>query len=65
MNGRKKHFENVFLEVDPKVCLRRRIERDTQKYNVPEWIIQQAWNECIIPLSEKYILPQKKYANNV
>lgn len=65
MNGGKKHFENVFLEVDPKVCLRRRIERDTQKYNVPEWIIQQAWNECIIPLSEKYILPQKKYADTI
>jgi len=63
MNGREKHFENVFLEVDPKICLKRRIERDTKKYGVPEWRIRQQWNECIIPLSEEYILPQKEYAN--
>ena len=63
MNGRINHFKNVFLEVDPNVCLKRRIARDTSKYSVPEWRIRQYWNECIIPLSEKYILPQKALAD--
>ena len=57
------HLENVFLEVNLEVCLKRRIERDTTKYHVPEWRIRQAWKECILPLSEQYIFPQKKHAS--
>ena len=64
-NGRIQHYESIFIDTDPSVCLKRRIERDTKKYNVPELRIREYWSECIIPLSEKYIFPQKSHANIV
>lgn len=53
----------VFVDTDEDTCLQRRIDRDTSKYGVPKERIMEYWNECIIPLSEKYILPQKALAD--
>ena len=55
----------VYVDTDANTCLQRRIERDTSKYGVPKERIIEYWNECIIPLSEKYILPQKALADTM
>lgn len=53
----------VYLDTDIDICLKRRIQRDTVKYGVPEEIIKSNWDECIIPMFKSYILPQKEYAD--
>lgn len=54
---------NVFVDTEIETCLERRIARDTSKFGVPEARIRQYWNECIKPMSERFIFPQKEYAD--
>lgn len=54
---------NVFVDTDIDTCLERRIARDTKKYGVPEEVVKAYWFNCIIPMYEEYILPQKKLAD--
>ena len=53
----------IFVDTDINTCLTRRINRDTTKFSIPEEIIIRHWNNCIKPMNEKYILPQKELAN--
>ena len=53
----------VYVATDADVCLQRRIARDTLKYGVPEERIREYWEQCIIPMSEKFIYPQKALAD--
>lgn len=53
----------VFVDTPIDVCLDRRIARDTAAFGVPEGRIRQYWNACILPMSERYIFPQKAYAD--
>lgn len=53
----------VYVDTDADVCLQRRVARDTSKYGVPEKRIREYWEECIIPMSEKFIYPQKALAD--
>ena len=52
-----------FLDTDIETCLERRIARDTSKYGIPEARIRTYWYECVIPMCEEWILPQKYYAD--
>ena len=54
---------NVFVDTEIETCLERRIARDTSKFGIPEARIRQYWNECIKPMSEKFIFSQKEYAD--
>ncbi len=52
----------IFVDTDIDTCLKRRIERDSQRFNVPKEKIRLHWKECIVPMYERYIIPQKQLA---
>ena len=54
---------NVFADTEIETCLERRIARDTSKFGVPEARIRQYWDDCIKPMCERFIFPQKAYAD--
>lgn len=53
----------IYIDTDIETCLERRIKRDTYKYGIPEKRIREYWKECIIPMCERYIYPQKEIAD--
>lgn len=53
----------IYIDTDNDICLDRRIQRDTTKYNIPEKIIINNWKNNIIPMYKKYIYPQKEKAD--
>lgn len=55
----------VYLDTDPRVCLKRRIVRDTRNLGVSESRVREYWNDCIQPMSERFIFPQKDWADIV
>jgi uridine kinase len=55
----------IFIDTKPNICLARRIERDSSKYGIPKKRIEEYFSSCILPMSEKYILPQKTAADIV
>jgi len=55
----------IFVDTEMETCLERRIARDTSKFGVPETRIRQYWDDCIKPMSERFILPQKAFADIV
>lgn len=57
------HAVRIYVDTDADVCLARRIARDTAAYGVSEARIRQRWEECIKPMYEQYILPQKAFAD--
>lgn len=54
---------SIFINTEVWLCLRRRIERDTSKYCISETRIRQYWDDCIMPMCEQYIFPQKQFAD--
>ena len=58
-----KNCITIFVDTELTTCLERRIARDTEKYGIPEVRIREYWNDCIIPMSERFILTQKKDAD--
>ena len=54
---------NVFVDTEIETCLERRIARDTSKFGVPEARIRHYWEYCIKPMCERFIFPQKVYAD--
>lgn len=61
--GDLEHCIKFFIDTDMDTCLERRIARDTSKYGIPERRVRQYWEDCIKPMSEKFILPQKEAAD--
>lgn len=61
--GKLDNSIKIFLDTDIDVCLKRRIARDTSKFGIPEVRIRQYWNDCITPMCEKFIFPQKEFAD--
>lgn len=53
----------IFVDTDMEICLNRRILRDTVQYKIPEAIIKKHWNDCILPMYQRDILPQKRLAD--
>ena len=53
----------IYLDTGIETCLERRIERDTLKYGIPEERIREYWDDCIIPMCERFVFPQKAYAD--
>lgn len=53
----------IYIDTDIEICLERRIERDTSKYGIPEKRIREYWEDCVLPMCEKYIYPQKQIAD--
>lgn len=56
---------SIYIDTDMETCLHRRIARDTSNLHVTEDVVRKYWNDCIKPVSEKYVFPQKDYADNV
>lgn len=54
---------SIFVDTPPVTCLERRIARDSENLGVPENRIREYWNDCIQPMSERFVLPQKYYAD--
>lgn len=52
----------IFVDTDLETCLDRRIARDTTKFGVSREKIETYWNSCILPMSIRYVLPQKDEA---
>ena len=61
--GSMKDCIKVFVDTNMDICLNRRIARDTTKFGIPKERIVQYWTECIQPMCERYILPQKQRAD--
>lgn len=57
------HAICIFVDTDIEICLNRRILRDTTQYNVPEAIIRRYWNNCMLPMYQRDILPQRRTAD--
>lgn len=55
----------VFVNTPIEKCLNRRIARDTMQYKIPEMVIRKHWNNCIMPMYQTYILPQKEKADRI
>ena len=55
----------VFVDTPPRVCLQRRIDRDTSKYGIPENRVREFWEDVIMPLSFRFVYPQKLLADIV
>lgn len=53
----------IFITTDIEVCLKRRIARDTSKYGIPEKRIREYWNDCVKPMCERFVFPQKQNAD--
>ena len=53
----------IFVDTDIDTCLKRRIARDTSKFGVPEERIRQYWSDCVKPMCERFIFPQKANAD--
>lgn len=53
----------IYIDTDINTCLERRIARDTSKYGIPEKRIREYWSDCILPMCERYIFPQKEMAD--
>lgn len=53
----------IFVDTDIDICLKRRIARDTSKFGVPEKRIREYWNDCVKPMCERFIFPQKENAD--
>lgn len=56
---------SVYLDTPIETCLERRIARDTVLHNVPEESVRRFWKDCVMPMYEAYILPQKKRADMI
>lgn len=61
--GKLDNCIKIFVDTNNEICLKRRIARDTSKFGVPEVRIRQYWNECVQPMSQRFILPQKDMAD--
>lgn len=53
----------VFVNTDIDVCLKRRIERDTTLYKIPEERIREYFRDCILPMYKQFIVTQKDFAD--
>lgn len=58
-----KNSISIYVDTNPIACLKRRIARDSQNLGIPEKRIREYWSDCIQPMSERFILPQKYYAD--
>lgn len=54
---------SIFTDTEIETCLERRIARDTSKFGVPEMRIREYWDDCIKPMCERFIFPQKVFAD--
>ena len=53
----------VFINIDPMVCLERRIQRDVELYGLKEENVKRYFNEVIMSIYKTHILPQMKDAD--
>lgn len=53
----------VYLDTTPDTCLKRRIARDTTFLDVSDSRVREYWNDCIQPMSERFIFNQKDFAD--
>lgn len=63
--GELENSVSIFVDTEIETCLERRVVRDTSKFGVPEVRIRQYWNDCIKPMCERFIFPQRVFANIV
>lgn len=55
----------VFIDVDDDVCLSRRLARDTRERGRSAESILAQYTETVRPMSERYILPTRRFADVV
>ncbi|MDL2258168.1 uridine kinase [Eubacteriales bacterium OttesenSCG-928-K08] len=53
----------LFIDSSEKMRKRRRIERDMLERNLPLEFILTLYNRDVLPMSEKYVLPQKAFSD--
>ena len=56
---------SIYVDVDPKHQLARRINRDQKTRGYSKEDIEYQWNEHVVPCYNKYILPFKPNADFV
>ncbi|MGE5474568.1 MAG: uridine kinase family protein [Ignavibacteriales bacterium] len=55
----------VFLDTDLKVCMERRIARDTRLYGIQKELVVKFFEREILPMHKEFVSPQKAYADLV
>jgi uridine kinase len=63
--GQEINTLSVYIDAPPETRLRRRIDRDEEKYGVPKKVVSEAFWSRIEPQSRLYIEPQKDCADIV
>lgn len=53
----------IYLDTPAEICLKRRIQRDTELLGVSEKQVKNYWNTCIYPTSIEFIYPQSNKAD--
>lgn len=53
----------IYVDTDIEICLKRRIERDKRFFGVASARVTENFHDCIMPMYEQYILPQKKFSD--
>jgi uridine kinase len=55
----------IYLDVSLDICLARRIERDTNAFNVSAEKVRNFFNQRVRPYIEEFVLPQRQQADLV
>lgn len=63
LNGICSNTKNVYIDTPEQMCLKRRIERDTQRYNVDSEKVIATWEKKVLPCYHKFVEPQRDLAN--
>ncbi|MCD6379101.1 uridine kinase [bacterium] len=53
----------VFIDTGMDICFSRRVERDTKKRGRTREDVYRQFNDTVIPMYEKYVLPTREYAS--
>lgn len=54
--------QRIFLEVDPQICLERRIRRDVEQRGRDPFEVQSRFERDVLPMYERYIAPTRTNA---
>jgi uridine kinase len=55
----------VFVDADERLCLDRRLERDTRRRGRTPASVRRQFRETVVPMSRRHVLPTRRYADLV
>ncbi len=65
LSGVLEHRYSIFVDTPPRLCLERRIRRDTAQFGIPEEKVRSFFSEAVYPFYLPYIEPQRSLADEL